>query len=304
MTSGKTLIVIVGPTAIGKTSLSIAFAKAYQTQILSCDSRQFYKEMTIGTAVPTAEELAEAPHHFIQNLSIHDNYSVGKFETDAMELLSELFKTNNIVVMVGGSALYEKAVTHGLDDFPDVHPDIIKELENDLEKTGIKSFQETLKTIDPEYYKEVDLENPRRLIRAISIYQSSGITYSSLRSQKKSNRPFNVVKIGLEAPREELYDRINQRVDLMLEIGLENEAKALYPFKNLNALQTVGYQEFYGHYDGKYNLEEAIRLIKRNTRRFAKRQLTWYRKDPDVTWFPYRTRHTDIIQRVRKELMG
>ncbi len=260
--------------------------------------------MTIGTAVPTAEELAEAPHHFIQNLSIKDTYSVGDFEKDAMAVLSDLFLTKDVVVMVGGSALYEKAVTHGLDDFPDVHPDIIKQLEDDLEEKGIQSLQEVLKTIDPEYYKEVDLENPRRLIRAISIYKSGGITYSSLRSQKKSNRPFNVVKIGLEAPREELYDRINKRVDLMLELGLENEAKALYPFKNLNALQTVGYQEFYGHYDGNYDLQEAIRLIKRNTRRFAKRQLTWYRKDPDVTWFPYRTRHTDIVQRVRKELMG
>lgn len=304
MTSSKTLIVIVGPTAIGKTSLSLAFAKAYKTHIISCDSRQFFKEMNIGTAVPTTEELAEAPHHFIQNLSIHDKYSVGDFEKDAMNLLGDLFLKKDVVIMVGGSALYEKAITHGLDDFPDVDPAIIADLEKELEEHGIENLQNQLKEIDPEYYKEVDLENPRRLIRALSIYKSSSITYSSLRSQKKASRPFKIVKIGLEAPREELYEHINNRVDLMLEMGLEKEAKSLYPFKELNALKTVGYQEFYGHYDGKYDLKEAIRLIKRNTRRFAKRQLTWYRKDPDVTWFPYRTRHTDIVQRVRKELMG
>lgn len=259
--------------------------------------------MNIGTAVPTTEELAEAPHHFIQNLSIHDKYSVGDFEKDAMNLLGDLFLKKDVVIMVGGSALYEKAITHGLDDFPDVDPAIIADLEKELEENGIENLQNQLKENDPEYYKEVDLENSRRLIRALSIYKSSGITYSSLRSQRKASRPFKIVKIGLEAPREELYDRINNRVDLMLEMGLETEAKALYEFKNLNALKTVGYQEFYGHYDGDYSHEEAIRLIKRNTRRFAKRQLTWYRKDPDVTWFPYRTRHTDIVPRVRKELM-
>jgi len=302
MTS-KTLIVIVGPTAIGKTALSIAFAKAYQTEILSCDSRQFFKEMTIGTAVPEPEELTAAPHHFIQNLSIHDSYSVGEFERDAMSLLDQLFNKQDIVVMVGGSALYEKAVTHGLDDLPEVPKEINENVEQLFEEKGIKALQEELEKLDPLYYKKVDLHNPRRLMRAIAICRATGKTFTELRSGSKKKRNFKLIKIGLEAPREELYERINKRVDLMIKRGLIEEAQALLPFHDLVSLKTVGYQELMPYFRKEYDLNEAIRLIKRNSRRFAKRQMTWYRKDDTVLWFPYKTRHTDIVQRVQEKLM-
>lgn len=299
----KSLIVIVGPTAVGKTALSIAFAKAYQTEIISCDSRQFFKEMTIGTAVPSITELAEAPHHFIQNLSIHDSYSVGDFERDAVKLLDKLFKTHDTVIMVGGSALYEKAVTHGLDQLPEVPSYINDSIEKLFIEEGIESLQEELKIKDPEYYQLVDLQNPRRLMRALAICRATGETFTQYRSGDKQQRDFNIIKVGLEAPREELYDRINARVDIMLEQGLLNEAKNLLPFQHLTSLKTVGYQELMGVFENKYDLKEGIRLIKRNSRRFAKRQLTWYRKDNDVMWFHYKTRHTDIVQRVSEKLM-
>lgn len=302
--TNKTLIVIVGPTAVGKTALSIAFAKAYQTEIISCDSRQFFKEMSIGTAVPSNEELAAAPHHFIQNLSIHDSYSVGEFERDAIALLESLFSKKDVVIMVGGSALYEKAVTHGLDDFPEVPVAIDKAVEELYEQLGIEVLQQELKLLDEEYYEIVDKDNPRRLMRAIALCRATGSTFTALRSGNKKERNFNIIKIGLEAPREELYDRINARVDIMLENGLVEEALELEPYKNLTGLKTVGYQEFMGYFNNSHGLEEAIRLVKRNSRRFAKRQMTWYRKDENVTWFAYKTRHTDIVQRVTEKLMG
>jgi tRNA dimethylallyltransferase len=299
----KTLLCIVGPTGIGKTALSIAFAKAYQTSIISSDSRQFYKEMTIGTAVPEKEELEAAPHYFIQNRSIHEDYSVGDFERDVMKILPVLFENNDLVIMVGGSALYEKAVTYGLDDLPVVPTKIQEELKSALKINGLIWLQEELKKNDPAYFETVDIYNSHRLLRAIGIFRASGKKMNELRSGIAQSRNFKIIKIGLEADRDDLYDRINKRVDLMLARGLEEEVQLLNDHKTLNALQTVGYKEFFEYFTGSYNYDEAVRLIKRNTRRFAKRQLTWYRKDKNVTWFHYKTRHTEIVQRVSENLM-
>jgi tRNA dimethylallyltransferase len=299
----KTLLCIVGPTGIGKTALSIAFAKAYQTSIISSDSRQFYKEMTIGTAVPEKEELEAAPHYFIQDRSIHEDYSVGDFERDVMKILPVLFENNDLVIMVGGSALYEKAVTYGLDDLPVVPTEIQEELKSALKINGLIWLQEELKKNDPAYFETVDIYNSHRLLRAIGIFRASGKKMNELRSGIAQSRNFKIIKIGLEADRDDLYDRINKRVDLMLARGLEEEVQLLNDHKTLNALQTVGYKEFFEYFTGAYDYNEAVRLIKRNTRRFAKRQLTWYRKDKNVTWFHYKTRHTEIVQRVSENLM-
>jgi tRNA dimethylallyltransferase len=299
----KTLLCIVGPTGIGKTALSIAFAKAYQTSIISSDSRQFYKEMTIGTAVPEKEELEAAPHYFIQDRSIHEDYSVGDFERDVMKILPVLFENNDLVIMVGGSALYEKAVTYGLDDLPVVPTDIQEELKSALKINGLIWLQKELKKNDPAYFETVDICNSHRLLRAIGIFRASGKKMNELRSGIAQSRNFKIIKIGLEADRDDLYDRINKRVDLMLARGLEEEVQLLNDHKTLNALQTVGYKEFFEYFTGAYDYNEAVRLIKRNTRRFAKRQLTWYRKDKNVTWFHYKTRHTEIVQRVSENLM-
>jgi tRNA dimethylallyltransferase len=299
----KTLLCIVGPTGIGKTALSIAFAEAYQTSIISSDSRQFYKEMTIGTAVPEKEELEAAPHYFIQDRSIHEDYSVGDFERDVMKILPVLFENNDLVIMVGGSALYEKAVTYGLDDLPVVPTEIQEELKSALKINGLIWLQEELKKNDPAYFETVDIYNSHRLLRAIGIFRASGKKMNELRSGIAQSRNFKIIKIGLEADRDDLYDRINKRVDLMLARGLEEEVQLLNDHKTLNALQTVGYKEFFEYFTGAYDYNEAVRLIKRNTRRFAKRQLTWYRKDKNVTWFHYKTRHTEIVQRVSENLM-
>lgn len=301
--SRKKLITIVGPTAVGKTALSIAFAKAYQTEIISCDSRQFYKEMSIGTAVPSTEELAAAKHHFIQNISILQPYSVGDFERDVLPLIHDLFQKNEVVIMVGGSALYEKAVTHGLDDFPEVPESVNQKLEEELDAKGLAALVAELKEVDPDYYESVDQANPRRILRALGIYRSSGKAFSSFRTSSSKVREFEVIKVGLEAPREELYERINSRVDAMLNAGLLHEAKSLFEERHLPALKTVGYQELFPHFNGEYDLEEAIRLIKRNSRRFAKRQMTWYRKDPTVHWFSYKTSHTEIVRQVQESFM-
>jgi tRNA dimethylallyltransferase len=299
----KTLICIVGPTAVGKTALSIAFAKAYKTSIISCDSRQFYKEMSIGTAVPEKEELAAAPHYFIQNKSIHDDYSVGDYEREVLDLLPKLFKDNDTLIFVGGSALYEKAITHGLDQLPEVSIEIQEQLKKELEIKGLSWLQEELKNTDPEYYETVDINNSHRLLRAVATYRASGQKMSALRTGKAQERDFKVIKIGLNADRPELYDRINLRVDQMLERGLEKEVLSLINYQQHNALQTVGYKEFFEYFNETISHKEAVRLIKRNTRRFAKRQLTWYRGDNSVIWFDYKTRHIEIIQRVSKLLM-
>ena len=290
------LINIVGPTAIGKTSLAIQLANKFNTEIISADSRQFYKEMSIGTAVPSAEELQAAKHHFIQHISIKDNYNVGDFESEAIKKLDELFKNNKIVIMVGGSGLYTKSVLEGLDYFPEVSLEIRQELNVKLEKEGLDSLQQQLHKLDPDYYKIVDLENPHRVIRALEVCISSGKPYSSYLNQPKKKRNFTAISIGLSAEREIIYDRINRRVDLMIAEGLLDEAKALFPKRELNALNTVGYKELFSYLEGKDSLETAVSEIKKNTRRFAKRQLTWFRKDQEINWFDYKTPVEEIQQ--------
>lgn len=281
----KTLISIVGPTAIGKTHLAIEIAKYYSSEIISCDSRQFFKEMKIGTAVPSDEELNEVEHHFIQNKSIHEKYSVGDFERDGLNFIDNFFIKNNVCVMVGGSGLYEKAITVGFDNFPDVDSKIREQLNNELEEFGIEKLQEELKQVDPNYFNEVDIYNKQRVIRALEIYRGSGSPFSQFRNNNLNKRPFNIIKIGLELPRKEMYDRINQRVDIMINEGLIEEAKSLFRLKELNALQTVGYRELFDFFEEKISLDFAIEEIKKNTRRFAKRQMTWFKKDKTVTWF-------------------
>lgn len=281
----KSLIIITGPTAIGKTGLAVYIAKALKTEIISFDSRQFYKEMKIGTAIPTDEELADVPHHFIQNLSIHDEYSVGDFEKDALQKIEELFQKYDSVVMVGGSGLYEKAVTEGLDVFPEVDASIREELISELNEFGIEALQEELKVSDPDYYEKADIQNPHRIIRALEICRGTGKTFTSFRQNNLQPRNFNIIKIGLELPRQKIYDRINQRVDVMMNSGLIEEVKSLYEFKDLNSLQTVGYRELFDYLDERISLDLAVEEIKKNTRRYAKRQLTWYRKDENIKWF-------------------
>lgn len=281
----KYLISVVGPTAIGKTNLAIQLAKSFNTEIISCDSRQFFKEMKIGTAVPSTEELAEVKHHFIQNISIEDNYSVGDFERDGLAFLNNFFKSHNICIMVGGSGLYEKAITVGFDTFPDIDPMIREQLNNEADDFGIERLQTELKEKDPIYYEEVDIHNRQRVIRALEICRGTGKLFSSFRNQNLNPRPFEIIKIGLELPREQMYDRINRRVDIMLEEGLLEEVKNLIPKKHLNALNTVGYKELFQYFDGEYPIEFAIEEIKKNTRRFAKRQMTWFKKDESIQWF-------------------
>ncbi|MBD0776531.1 tRNA (adenosine(37)-N6)-dimethylallyltransferase MiaA [Maribacter sp. ANRC-HE7] len=281
----KTLISVVGPTAIGKTSLAISLAKHYSTEIISADSRQFYKELKIGTAVPSEKELISAKHHCIQHISIFDHYSVGDFEKEAIAILDDLFKTNDIAILVGGSGLYVDAVTNGLDDFPTVPSSYREALNKTLEQSGIGELQHQLRILDEAYYDKVDLENPHRLIRALEICMATGKPYSSFLRKKNVKRPFTTLTIGLKAERETIYNRINQRVDIMIGNGLLEEARQVYPHRTLNALQTVGYKELFNYFDGTWTLDFAISEIKKNTRRFAKRQMTWYRKNEQICWF-------------------
>ncbi|WP_299016579.1 tRNA (adenosine(37)-N6)-dimethylallyltransferase MiaA [uncultured Polaribacter sp.] len=294
----NTLITIVGPTAIGKTALSIQLAQAFNAEIISCDSRQFFKEMTIGTAVPEPEELNSAKHHFIQNRSIFEAYNVGEFERDALAKLDTLFTKNKIQVMVGGSGLYVDAVLKGLDYFPEVDIKIRENLTKKLEKEGIEVLQKQLKKLDLETYNVIALDNPHRVMRALEVCIGSGTPYSTFKNKPKKPRNFNVIKIGLKADREIIYNRINKRVDLMIANGLLEEAKALYPNKALNALQTVGYRELFSYFDGDFTKEFAISEIKKNTRRFAKRQLTWFKRDNNTLWFDYKTNPNQIIETI------
>jgi tRNA dimethylallyltransferase len=295
----KTLISVVGPTAIGKTKLAIALAKEYQTSIISADSRQFFKEMKIGTAVPSLEELSTVPHYFIQHKSILELYSVGDFERDAIAIIEKLFQNNEVIVMVGGSGLYIDAVAKGLDNFPEVNPEIRINLNDKLEKEGIIALQEELKLTDPSYYKKVDSQNPHRLIRALEICIGTGKPYSSFLDKKKSKRPFEIITVGVEADRELIYDKINQRVDAMMNEGLLEEVKTLLPYKHLNALQTVGYKELFMYFEDRCTLEFAISEIKKNTRRFAKRQLTWFRKNDSTIWVPHNATIPMILEKIK-----
>ncbi|WP_165749714.1 tRNA (adenosine(37)-N6)-dimethylallyltransferase MiaA [Cellulophaga sp. Z1A5H] len=294
----KTLISVVGPTAIGKTKLAIALAKHYNTEIISADSRQFFKEMNIGTAVPTTDELAAAPHHFIQHKSISEPYSVGDFERDATTKLDQLFKTNTVVIMVGGSGLYVDAVTKGLDHFPVVEESIRQKLNEELAEKGIITLQEQLQDLDPDYFKKVDLHNPHRLVRALEICIGTGKPYSSFLNKDKNKRPFKTITIGIEADRTMIYERINLRVDLMIKAGLVDEVKSLIEYKALNALQTVGYKEIFNYFDGLWELDFAISEIKKNTRRFAKRQLTWFRKATAITWVDFDEKISDVVHKI------
>lgn len=298
----KYLICIIGPTAIGKTSKSIELAKKFETGIISADSRQFYKEMSIGTAVPSVEELAAVPHHFIQHISVEDDYAVGDFEKQALQKLKRLFQKKQVIFMVGGSGLFVDAVTQGLDAFPKVIPGLREKLNNQLEQEGLTSLQNQLKALDPDYAKKIDMKNPRRIIRALEICISSGKPFSSFLNQPKPERFFKTIKIGLEAPREILYDRINQRVDQMIENGLVEEAKKLYPQRHNKPLNTIGYKELYAHFEEEYNLDFAIAEIKKNTRRFAKRQMTWFRKDQTIKWFPYDRPSDEIIEYIHQKI--
>ena len=300
--SKNTLITIVGPTAIGKTALSIKLANAFNASIISCDSRQFFKEMTIGTAVPEPEELAAAKHYFIQNRSIFEAYNVGEFERDALEKLEELFTENPVQIMVGGSGLYVDAVLKGLDYFPDVDAKIREELTLKLEKEGIEVLQEQLKKLDLETYNTIAIDNPHRIMRALEVCISSGIPYSTFKNKPKKPRNFNIIKVGLNADREIIYNRINQRVDIMIANGLLEEAKSLYTHKTLNALQTVGYRELFSFFDTIFTKEFAISEIKKNTRRFAKRQLTWFKRDEETLWFDYLTAFETIKNTISKKI--
>tara|TARA_B100001059_G_scaffold95910_1_gene95155 strand:+ start:8277 stop:9191 length:915 start_codon:yes stop_codon:yes gene_type:complete len=294
------LICIVGPTAIGKTALSIKVAEHFSCDIISADSRQFYKEMTIGTAVPNKEELETVKHHFIQDRSILNPYSVGDFEKDAIKKLDDLFKKNHTAVMVGGSGLYIEAVVKGLDEFP-VVPQYIREVLNrDFQEKGIEYLQNELQEKDAEYFNKVDLNNHHRIIRALEICRSQNKTYSSFLNSKPKLRAFKTIYIGLEAPREVVYDRINRRVDQMITDGLIEEAKNLFIHKNKNALQTVGYKEVFDFMEGIVTKEEAILNIKKNTRRFAKRQGTWFRKNKNINWFNYKTSTLEIFNYIER----
>jgi len=299
----KTLISIVGPTAIGKTRVSIEVAKALETEIISCDSRQFFKEMNIGTAVPGNEELKAVPHHFIQHISIFDKYSVGQYEKETLELIEEKFKTHNELVLTGGSGLYQKVVLEGLDDFPKVEPSIREKLNHTLNTRGLEPLQRQLKELDPDYYEKIDLQNPHRLIRALEICLGTGKPFSFfLNQQQQRPRAFKSLKIGLTAERQLIYKRIEKRVDMMFDRGLVEEAKALNPYKHFNALQTVGYKEIFAFFDGKISLDDAKAEIKKNTRRYAKRQLTWYRKQNDIKWFAYDTALQNILKYITKKI--
>ena len=298
----KYLLVVLGPTAIGKTSLSIELAKHFNTDIISADSRQFFQEMSIGTAVPSKTEVEAAKHHFIQHISVENEYSVGDFERDALEKLNEVFEEKDIAVLVGGSGLYIDAVVKGLDNFPEVDKNIRKSLNEKLTSEGIEALQQELRSRDPEYFQEADIMNPHRLIRALEICIGTGRPYSSFRNQKDTVRSFQGIFIGLTAEREVIYDRINRRVDLMMEEGLLQEAEALYSLQGLNALNTVGYKELFRYFEGELELEQAVAEIKKNTRRFAKRQLTWFRKNQDINWFQQDSPVEEIIDFAEKQI--
>lgn len=280
----KKLISIIGTTGIGKTKLAIELAKHFGTEIISCDSRQFFREMKIGTATPSAEELAEVPHHFIGNLSVQDYYSIGQFEKDAIQKMENLFTHHDVVILVGGSMMYEKAVIEGLNELPEANEENQQKLETIFREEGIEALQKILENLDPEYFNIVDRDNPRRLFRAIDIIWQTGKTYTENISEQVKKRDFEVIRIGIEAPRETIYERINLRVDKMLEQGLAEEVKSLLPYRNLISLRTVGYTELFRYFDGEWTLDFAVEEIKKNSRRFAKRQLTWYRKETDIHW--------------------
>jgi len=281
----NTLIVVLGPTGVGKSDVSIQLAKYYQSEIISADSRQFYKELSIGTAVPSVEDLNVVPHHFIQTKSIFDYYNVSAFETEALELTEKLFQSVNPLILTGGSMLYVDTVCKGIDDIPTVDPEIRDEVIDWYNKNGIEALRERLLQVDPDYYKIVDLNNYKRILHAVEIHQMTGLPFTSFRKNIVRERPFRIIKIGINQDRKILYERINSRVTKMIEAGLVEEARAVYPYRNLNSLNTVGYKELFTYFDGECTLDEAIDLIQRNTRKYARKQLTWFRRDQEIQWF-------------------
>ncbi len=284
----KTLIVVIGPTGIGKTTTSIKIANHFKTEIISADSRQIFRELKIGTATPTSDELKAAKHHNIGSHSIHDYYSAWEFEQDAIKLSEKLFTEYDHLVLTGGSMMYIDAVCKGIDELPTIDQELRDNLKSQYDNEGIESIRRQLKQLDPTFYDQVDLMNHKRVIHAVEICLMTGEPYSKLRTNTVKQRPFKMIKIGLEMERETIYNRINRRVDIMIEEGLIEEAKEFYPQKNLNSLNTVGYKELFAHFDGEYDLDKAIELIKRNSRRYAKKQLTWFKRDNEISWFqPY-----------------
>jgi len=300
----KTLLVIAGPTAVGKTAIAIELAQHYDTVVVSADSRQFFREMSIGTAKPGKDELTAVQHYFINSHSIQESFSVGDFEKQALALLDDLFKEHDVVIMAGGSGLYIKAVCEGFDNLPVADPGIRHRLNQDFTELGIRHLQHKLKEVDPDYYEQVDIQNPQRIIRALEVFEATGKPISSYRKSTVNDRPFRIVKIGLNLPRDILYQQINYRVDKMVEQGLIDEVQSLLPYRHLNALNTVGYNELFDYFDGKISLETAIELIKQNTRHFAKRQLTWFRKDKDFHWVEADDEEVvnEIIKQVNQDL--
>ena len=297
----KYVVVLTGPTGIGKTSIGIKIAKHFNTEIVSSDSRQIFKELNIGTAVPGIEELSKVKHHLIQNHSIIENFNASRFETEALDVINSLFKKHNLVLLVGGSMLYIDAVCNGIDIMPDADPEIRNMLKEKFEREGIESLRFQLKKLDPDYYDLVDLKNPNRLIHALEISIMTGKPYSSFRSHPKMTRPFSIIKIGLNCERKTLHDKINSRVDAMINAGLVKEARDYYYLKHLNSLNTVGYRELFSFFDGEISLEKAIELIKRNSRRYARKQLTWFRNDNEMNWFEP-NEASDIISFIEKRI--
>ena len=281
----NTLIVILGPTGVGKSAISIQLAKFYSADIISADSRQLFRELCIGTAVPPEVDLKSVAHHFIQTRSIHHYYNVSEYETEAIGLINELFKTKNPLILAGGSMFYIDTICKGIDDIPTVTPEIRAEVVEWYHQNGLEALQQRLLALDHDYYNIADLNNPKRLLHAVEICQMTGKTFTSFRKKTVRQRPFRILKIGINQKREILYNRINQRVDQMMEAGLLDEARSVYPYKELNSLNTVGYKELFSYFDGTSTLEEAIDLIKRNSRKYARKQLTWFRRDADIHWF-------------------
>lgn len=296
---GKRLIVVVGPTSVGKTKVGVSLARHFQTEVISADARQFFKEMSVGTAKPGVEEQEGVAHHFVDFLSVTEDYNAGKYERDTLALLGQLFQKYDNVVMVGGSGMYVKAVCEGFDEMPEVPENVRAEIVKNYESNGLSWLQQEVMENDPDYFAVVDQMNPARLIRALEIVRATGLPASNFRVNKRVDRTFSITKIGLEREREELYNRIDSRVDMMIDAGLVEEVRNLQQFKTRNALQTVGYQELFDYFDGEHSLEEAIRLIKRNSRRYAKRQLTWFKRDEHIHWF-----HPDQLDKMITHLDG
>lgn len=297
----NTLIVILGPTGVGKSAISIELAKSFSTDIVSADSRQLFRELSIGTAVPSMEELKSVTHHFIQTRSIHHYYNVSEYETEAIGLINELFKTKNPLILTGGSMLYIDTICKGIDDIPTVTPEIRKQVMDWYHENGLQALQQRLLSLDPEYHSIADLSNAKRLLHALEVCLMTGKTFTSFRTNTIRQRPFRILKIGINQQREVLYDRINQRVEMMMQSGLLDEARSVYPYKDLNSLNTVGYKELFSYFDGNCTLDEAVDLIKRNSRKYARKQLTWFRKDTDIHWFePHQAQQ--VIAFIQEEL--